>query len=93
MTPYEKFQIIFEKWLRFASKSVGHDILDKNFRPNLLTGMMFTLICLSVVFCFYTVLAFDSETAWKGATFLSLALQVIFSEIVLFKMLILACPK
>lgn len=84
MTPFEKFQIIFEKWFRFASTSIGHNILDKNYKPNLLTGSIFTLICLSVVFCFYTVFAFDSETAWKGATFLSLALQVL-NEIVQLK--------
>lgn len=83
MTPHQKFQTIFEKWFRFTSVSIGYNILDKDFQFTPLTGITVTLVTSVLVFCLYTMFAFDSETGWKGASFVSLALQVRFYNLIL----------
>lgn len=79
MTPYQKFSTIFEKWFRLTAISIGHNILDNNFKVTAHTISIVLLIIALLIFSFYTMLAFDSETAWKSTTLLSLALQVIFN--------------
>lgn len=76
MTPYQKFLLIFEKWFHFTSVSIGHDIFDKNFRIRAHTIATVVFITSQILFCSYTMLAFDIETALKTTTVLSLALQV-----------------
>lgn len=76
MTPYQKFQRIFEKWLRFCSHSIGYNILDKNFKIGIHTSITVLLVISILVLCIYTMCAFDAETSWKGASVLSVALQV-----------------
>lgn len=78
MTPYQKFQIIFEKLIRFTSTSLGLMILDKSFK--LYHSIFISMLAFSVVvFSIYTMFAFDAETSFKGTTCLSLGLQVEFN--------------
>lgn len=76
MAPYQKFQIIFNKWFRITSNSIGYNILDKNFKFGIHSGCTVAVIVSILVFCIYTMSAFDTVMQWKGSSVLSLAVQV-----------------
>lgn len=82
MTPYEKFKVIFQKWFRFSSNAIGYNIFDKNFKITILTVGTILYVSSVTVFCIYTMIAFNAEIAWKGASVLSMGLQVICHPII-----------
>lgn len=78
MSPYETFQVIFEKLLKPASGILGYDILKPNFKFSVQTCCTVAFIVSQFFFCCYTILVFNAETSWKCASCMSLGLQVHF---------------
>lgn len=77
---YELFQLIFNKWLRILSSSLGYDIMDSKFIISVHTIITITFIFSMFAFCIFTTLTYDSEMAWKASACLSLSLQVVITK-------------
>ncbi|XP_055296843.1 odorant receptor 67d-like [Sitodiplosis mosellana] len=80
MTPYQRFQLIFEKWFQFTSTAIGLNILDKDFQFSLASLFIVTLVTSVLISSVYTMFAFDTEAFFKGTTCFSLGLQA-FSKV------------
>lgn len=76
LTPYQRLRIIFEKWFRFTSTSIGLNVLDKDFKFSLPTVLIVLLASSVVVFSAYSMFAFDMEMFFKATTVFSLGSQV-----------------
>lgn len=77
---YELFQLIFDKWLRLLSSSLGYNIMDSKFIISVHTIITITLIFSMFAFCIFTTVTYESEMAWKGSACLSLSLQVVITK-------------
>ncbi|XP_031627139.1 putative odorant receptor 83c [Contarinia nasturtii] len=75
ITPYQKFKVIFEKWIRFTSISIGLNILDKDFTFKIQNLFIIAMVSSVDLLAIYTMFAFDTEMFWKAATCLSLGSQ------------------
>lgn len=80
-TAHELFQLIFDKWLRSLSASLGYNIMDSKFKIGVHTIFTLTMIFSLFVCCMFTTLTYHSEMAWKSSACLSLCLQVLITKI------------
>lgn len=76
MDAYHQFQIVIYKWLRFFGKTVGHDILQPEFKTNWHT-VLATITALSIPFMYmWTMYNFDGDLAMKAMGYLGIGYQV-----------------
>lgn len=76
MSPYQTFTVVFQKWLKKFSKLIGYDILDIHFKISIMTISTVMVVCSIIVFCIYTILAHDTESALKCSSIMSVGVQV-----------------
>lgn len=76
LTPYQRFQLIFEKWIRYTSNAAGLNILDNDFTFSARTIFSFCVALSVVITSAYTMFAFDMDMFFKATVFFTMGLQV-----------------
>lgn len=86
-TSYGKLYKCFYKYERALLYSVGHDILDKNFKRHFYTFFIYVLTASFCLTNIYTFIAYDFFTMLNSMVFSCVSLEVCFSRFHIFELI------
>lgn len=76
MESYERFYNASFIWNRKMMAFLGHDIYDKDFKPNIRMFIVYAISAIFVCFIIYTVCFYDNFVRFFNILYISLAVQV-----------------
>lgn len=76
MNPYSRFSRCVFEWEGRLLSLIGHDFLNRDFQPNLLTFFVYFVVFVSLIAEWYSVANYDIETKIFGVISFLVNIQV-----------------
>lgn len=77
MEPHERISRCIFQWEKILLKLCGHNFIDEPLKPNIITYIVYTVVCTGISCEIYSIIFYDMITKVVCATEILLALQVI----------------